>query len=284
MRSQEFSERTFKNENGAPSCATASATGSRSRFVLRNVAATTAHMAGNEVGTAPALTRSIMSTTFAVSSRIADEPTDDGSGLHIGSHRIASLAIVGGLVAGGWAMGATAPALEQLQTALPTMDIRPLTQISAPVVPARKSAKAPARNFELSTSTRKQVRAWATELGLHCKMSARGRLSHCDEGSGHGATHMTFRFNAAGKLISLDRLRRGMDLAAAQARFEDVTYKLDGTVGEATAVVGKGRGFVTAAYERSVRDYDYSGYRATVTATHFGANGIQLRERYSVSR
>lgn len=163
-------------------------------------------------------------------------------------------------------------------------DIRPLPD---PVVhqdvevrdqaPKPRPNRRPARSFELGVSTRADVRAWSGGGGLTCESVALGRRWTC---KGSSQT-IVARFDRRGRLIGME-IKRWLDPDEAEARYADTTEQLEELVGPTTSEVRSDR-FVRTAYERSERHFGYRGYEATVTATHFGHRGLQLRERYRLT-
>ena len=132
----------------------------------------------------------------------------------------------------------------------------------------------PALGFELGVSTRAEIRLWAEGRELRCDVVAMGRRLRCRGAFGD----VVARFDTAARLRSLD-VRRWLEPEGAEAVYLATTQQLQDLVGPATSSVRSDR-FVSGAYERAERRFEYRGYDATVTATHFGKRGLQLRERY----
>jgi hypothetical protein len=160
----------------------------------------------------------------------------------------------------------------------PSRDALVHADMPAEPLPVRSAPKSrPALGFELKASSHVEVAAWARDQELSCEFSAMGRRLTC-----RGAqTQLSATFDGAGHLTALQS-RRWLDPERAEAAYADATQQLETAVGPATASVRPGD-FVTGAYQRSQRRFDYQGYQATVTATHYGSRGLQLRERYRVT-
>ncbi len=142
----------------------------------------------------------------------------------------------------------------------------------------------PALAFELGTTTSSEARAWLEHHGGCCEVQGRAALV-CAEVTVPGelpidSLHATL--DAAGRVVSVDLLRRAGSGQAALAQLARTESELTRTVGPATARTGSiDPAYVEAhALRRVAADFDYSEYVARLSAMNFGAGAIRVREIY----
>ena len=157
---------------------------------------------------------------------------------------------------------------------------------------ARPAPERPALGFELERSSETAVRRWAERHRLRCSSRTRGlRSVECEavparalgvpdsEGS---VDSLSFAFDAAGRVVAVDALRRDLgaqrasdSLRAASARLRQRLGIPTETLGEADAAHLAGGPFRTAFVRYRFRDY-----LATVAAVHLPGGGVAVREQY----
>ena len=158
---------------------------------------------------------------------------------------------------------------------------------------ARTSAPArPALGFELDKSTRADLDAWAARHGVSCEnIGGNANLRRCSdvpaaavgEPEGLGALEeVSFELRSSGELVDVETLRRQLTPAQGAETAAQLERSVASTVGDPTHTGGVataphlGHGFLSSY----VAEHTYSDYRATVSATNMGKNGVMVREQY----
>ena len=141
--------------------------------------------------------------------------------------------------------------------------------------------------FDLASGTRASVDAWAAANGVSCREEAKGAAMRClsvpasafayTAGlDGLDIDDLFFRFDARGKLVAVDAMRKGLDaessaqrLAAARAHFEKTLGRVAVIEGRTSAdYLGGGslqRGAVTFRFSDWALDVSAMSYEGAVT-------------------
>ena len=163
----------------------------------------------------------------------------------------------------------------------------------------RGTAQAPERpalGFELERSGETAVLHWVGQYRLRCRSETRGlRSLECADvpaaalgipDSEGRVDSLTLAFDADGRVVAVDALRRRLEarraadaLEAAGARLYDSLGPPTETLGETDASYLAGAPFRTAFVRYRFRDYV-----ATVAAVHLPEGGIAVREQYLAVR
>ncbi|MBS2016014.1 MAG: hypothetical protein JST00_24235 [Deltaproteobacteria bacterium] len=162
---------------------------------------------------------------------------------------------------------------------------------------ARESAPArPALGFALDTTTRGDIRAWASKNGVSCAaIGGNDNLQKCTNvpaaAVGQPAAYgpleeITFELRATGELVNVQTMRRGLTAEAAATIAGDLEARMRASLGEPTQRGGE----PTAAHlshgvlSTFVAVHQFTDYRATVTATNLAGTGTMVREEYLSAR
>jgi hypothetical protein len=150
----------------------------------------------------------------------------------------------------------------------------------------------PALGFELEKSNESAVQAWVEHHRLRCTSHVRGlRTLDCEDVPAGAlgvpdaegrVDSLTVAFDAEGRVVAIDALRRRMEPRAASDSMEAARERLTPRLGPPTDTLGttdveylSGGPFRTA-YVR----YRFRDYVATVTAVHLPNDGVAVREQY----
>jgi hypothetical protein len=155
-----------------------------------------------------------------------------------------------------------------------------------------RAPQRPALGFELERSGEAAVLRWAGQHRLQCRSETRGlRSLECENvpaaalglpDSEGRVDSLTLAFDAAGRVVAVDALRRRLEarrasdsLRAAGARLAERLGAPTESMGESDPVYLAGAPFRTAFVRYRFRDYV-----ATVAAVHLPEGGIAVREQY----
>jgi len=148
-----------------------------------------------------------------------------------------------------------------------------------------KAPTRPAFGFELDTSTRDDVLAWAKRAGHTCKDELGGAALRC-EGVSRGEAVVVrdafFRFDPRGRLVGVDLMHQGTTAEQAAALLGDVTRAVTASVGAPTATRGDasaarlGEGYLS----RAAAEFRFADYAVDLSATNMGEEGVVVRRQY----
>jgi len=154
------------------------------------------------------------------------------------------------------------------------------------------AAKAkPAAGFELGSTTRADVDAWAHTAGVRCESGrVRAVEKTCHDvpatalGADVDADVANFVFDGRDRLVSINLTRNRLDAERAASFVEARTATFTALVGAPT----KRKGTPSAAYLGADRlrqvssEFAFNDYRAVVTATHYGGGRVVVREQFQL--
>lgn len=160
----------------------------------------------------------------------------------------------------------------------------------------RAAPTRPALGFALDQTHRTDVDAWASAHGISCgSINGNENLRRCQNVAAADLglpsalgplEEITFELNAAGVVVDVQTLRRGLSpeqaarvVATLEARAAEALGAPDQHGGSPTAA-HLGRSFL-ATY---VATHTFHDYRATISATNLAPTGIMLREEYLSTR
>lgn len=150
----------------------------------------------------------------------------------------------------------------------------------------------PALGFDLSRSAESAVQAWAGRNRLRCVSQTRGLRSLECEGVPAAALglpdsegrvdSLTLAFDAEGRVVAVDALRRGLEARRASDSLRAARARLAERLGAPTETLGEGDAsyLAGAPFRTAFVRYRFRDYVATVAAVHLPEGGIAVREQY----
>jgi hypothetical protein len=150
----------------------------------------------------------------------------------------------------------------------------------------------PALGLKLDETTPEQALGWAKAEGLDCRTEVKGMhyvkcINVLPARIGQPFSQplideVALAFNPAGKLIAVDTWRTRLTGDEASTVFERLTASLQEELGAPTSTLGE----ATPAYleggllHLASKDFRFSNYVASVSATNLAEKGIAVREQY----
>jgi hypothetical protein len=199
------------------------------------------------------------------------------------------LVVIGALVAVGglahWRKNASKCPFEHTASASELEEIR-LTQ-AARLRQGEKAKTRPASGLVLGSTTKTELRTWATAASLTCGDEMNGAAVRCvapeGDGENEGALSDVFaRFDPKGALVALDIVHKGMTPERAATELTSLAHTIESAVGPSTSKRGEptAENLGGGALSHAAFEFRFADYAADVSATSFAGNGIVVREQY----
>lgn len=155
---------------------------------------------------------------------------------------------------------------------------------------ATKAALRPALGFDLDSTTRGDVLAWAAARGVRCVTPKTGPDLDCSDVSdallpapfrGADARSLWLTFGEGDKLISVVAVRREKTAEPISQAFTAVTSAIESQAGKATTTAGDGSSATLSSglLRQASAEYRFHDYYALARATNMG-DGFVLTEEY----